>query len=84
MKLTAKGRTKDIIVAKELMSAFFEYFNVDSYIRFKEGAIELEMVFEEKKLPIKVIEALGNCDEIEFVCGQPSESDIKTKTENKK
>ena len=83
MKFTAIGKTGNSLVAMSVVSAFFENFNVDSYIGIKNGRIELEIFFEEDKLPTKIAEALGDCEEIEFTYGQPSSemSDSKTKIE---
>lgn len=83
MKFTAKGKVKDSQSAVNVIVAFFKDFNKDSYVGIKNGNIELEIVFEEEKLPEEIATALSSCEDLEFTYGQPSDnSDSEEKKES--
>ena len=83
MKFTARGKVNDSQSAVNVIVAFFKNFNKDSYVGIKNGNIELEIVFEEEKLPEEIATALSSCDELVFTYGQPSDnSDPEVKKES--
>lgn len=83
MKFTARGKVNDSQSAVNVIVAFFKNFNKDSYVGIKNGNIELEIVFEEEKLPEEIATALSSCDELVFTYGQPSDnSDLEVKKES--
>lgn len=83
MKFTARGKVNDSQSAVNVIVAFFKNFNKDSFVGIKNGNIELEIVFEEEKLPEEIATALSSCDELVFTYGQPSDdSDPEVKKES--
>lgn len=80
MKFTATGKVNDSQSAVNVVVAFFNNFNPESYIGIKDGKIDLEIVFEEEKLPIEIAESLNAVEKLEFTYGQHSlkESDSET------
>ena len=75
MKFTARGKVNDSQSAVNVIVAFFKNFNKNSYVGIKNGNIELEIVFEEEKLPVEIASALSSCLDLEFTYGQSQSSE---------
>ncbi len=71
MKFCAKVRFNGEKNAEQLIRAIFKEFNPQSSIVIREREAEVEIVFEEP--PMEIIEAIINCDIIEFSYGKTLE-----------
>ena len=67
MKFWAKANVEKES-AKALVLAFFNEFNPESSIEIKGKKARVEIVFE--KPPLKILDAITNCEEYEFVYGK--------------
>lgn len=68
MKFWAKAKIEEES-AKKLILAFFNEFNPENSIEIKGKQARIEIVYEE--LPLKIIEAITNCEEHEIIYEKP-------------
>ena len=68
MKFWAKVRFKGKKNAECLIRAFFRNFNSESSIVIRGKEAKVEIIFD--KLPMEIIEAINQCEIIEFNCGK--------------